>query len=120
MLFIAGPPNVSVNPLNATVNSLDFLSNATAACGAEGVNWKEETQRRMMKDQGGWRCVDCNYTSRVRNLLLSHVQSQHLPGFPGFKCSLCGAHSTTYSGLEKHTSRQHNISLAKLKTHVAE
>jgi len=95
------------------VNPLDFLSNGD---GSELTDWKEETQRRMVKGEGGWFCSDCNYTSKVKNLLLSHVQSQHLPGFPGFKCGLCGAHSTTYSGLEKHTSRQHSISLSKLKS----
>ncbi|XP_023340263.1 zinc finger and BTB domain-containing protein 14 isoform X2 [Eurytemora carolleeae] len=85
--------------------------------GLEGMDWKQETMDRMRKGDGGnWFCCECNYMSKVKNLLLSHVQSQHLPGFPGYTCALCSAHSTTYSGLEKHTSRQHSISLAKMKT----
>ena len=85
-------------------------------CGGPEVDWNEETTQRMAKEEGsGWYCRDCNYVSKVKNLLVSHIESQHLTGFPGYKCSLCGSHSTTYSGLEKHTSRQHSISLAKMK-----
>jgi len=101
------------------INSADFFPNGTSSGGAtsgDDVDWKGETLRRMNKAEGLWCCSDCSYSSKVRTLLLSHIQSQHLPGFPGFRCSICGSHSTTYSGLEKHTSRQHSITLSKLNS----
>ena len=85
--------------------------------GADGADWTAETVQRMRRGEGGgWFCLECEYGSKVRNLLVSHIESQHLTGFPGYRCALCGSHSTTYSGLEKHTSRQHSISLAKIKS----
>ena len=99
------------------LSTLLLLGDFLADGGVSGVNWKLETECRMRKGDGGtgWTCQDCSYISKVRMLLVSHIESQHLSGFPGYKCALCGAHSTTYYGLEKHTSRQHSISLAKMK-----
>jgi hypothetical protein len=53
-----------------------------------------------------WRCLDCDYRHRRRDLVFSHVQANH-GDFPGYSCHVCGKFSRTLLALNKHRTRAH-------------
>jgi hypothetical protein len=52
-------------------------------------------------------CQLCPYENRYRRTVESHVQANHLPGFPGVRCTLCTKISRTYNAFLKHRERYH-------------
>jgi hypothetical protein len=54
-----------------------------------------------------WRCLDCEYRHRRRDLVFSHVQANHVTDFPGYSCAICGKFSRTLLALNKHRTRAH-------------
>lgn len=77
-------------------------------------DWNQLVFSQMSKDREGWSCLACQYYSKNKNNVISHVQSKHVPDFSGYTCSVCSSVCSTYNSIEKHMSRHHNISLAKL------
>ena len=76
--------------------------------------WRLECLGLCVKGGEGWTCVQCSFSKRDKLALMSHIQTKHLPGFPGFKCSLCNAQSVSISGMKKHLLRNHRVNLSKL------
>ena len=52
----------------------------------ERVDWSEEVEKRMMSAGTIFHCTECKFTSEEESKLIEHVQSDHLPTFPGFRC----------------------------------
>ena len=52
----------------------------------ERVDWLEEVEKRMMSAGSVFHCTECKFTSKEESKLVEHVQSDHLPAFPGFRC----------------------------------
>ena len=52
----------------------------------ERVDWLEEVEKRMMSAGSIFHCTECKFTSKEESKLVEHVQSDHLPAFPGFRC----------------------------------
>ena len=52
----------------------------------ERVDWSEEVEKRMMSAGSIFHCTECKFTSKEENKLVEHVQTDHLPTFPGFRC----------------------------------
>jgi len=80
------------------------------------MDWNELVEAKMSKRENIWHCQDCDYTTRNKTSLISHVQGKHIESFPGYICKICGGRSGTYCGFEKHMSRQHKYSLARKTT----
>ena len=80
------------------------------------MDWNYLVEEKMSKRENIWHCVDCDYTTRNKTSLISHVQGKHIDSFPGYICKICGGRSGTYCGFEKHMSRQHKYSLARKTT----
>ena len=80
------------------------------------LDWNELVEEKMIKRENIWQCLDCDYTTRNRTSLVSHVQGKHIDNFPGYLCKICHGRSLTYCGFEKHMSRQHKYSLARKTT----
>jgi len=80
------------------------------------MDWNELVEEKMTKRENIWHCMDCDYTTRNKTSLISHVQGKHIDSFPGYICKICGGRSGTYCGFEKHMSRQHKYSLARKTT----
>ena len=69
----------------------------------------------MRKEGHSYQCCDCEYNSTKKPYIVSHIQANHLPNFPGYTCPDCGSHSATVGGYDKHLQRIHNVSLAQRK-----
>jgi len=69
----------------------------------------------MIKQENSYQCSDCDYNSKKKPYIVSHIQAHHLPNFPGYNCPDCGSHSATLGGYDKHMQRIHNVSLAQRK-----
>merc|ERR1711971_275481 len=80
------------------------------------LDWNELVEEKMIKRENIWQCLVCDYTTRNRTSLVSHVQGKHIDNFPGYLCKICHGRSLTYCGFEKHMSRQHKYSLARKTT----
>ena len=80
------------------------------------LDWNELVEEKMIKRENIWQCLNCDYTTRNRTSLVSHVQGKHIDNFPGYLCKICHGRSLTYCGFEKHMSRQHKYSLARKTT----
>ena len=52
----------------------------------ERVDWSEEVEKRMMSAGSIFHCTECKFTSKEESKLVEHVQTNHLPTFPGFRC----------------------------------
>lgn len=76
-------------------------------------DWYTIVNNKMKKSNNTWICCDCQYSSRNKTSLISHVEGKHIDDFPGYLCTICGTRSGTYCGFEKHMSRQHKYSLAR-------
>ena len=55
----------------------------------------------------GWKCLDCEYEHHRKDLVVSHIQANHVTNFPGYSCSICGKFSKTWVALQKHRTRNH-------------
>jgi len=69
-------------------------------------------EAKMFKGPKGWKCLDCEYEHVRKDLMLSHIQANHVD-FPGYSCDICGKFSKTWVALNKHRTRNHkNIVIA--------
>ena len=50
------------------------------------VDWMEEVEKRMMSAGSLFHCSECKFNNKEESKLVEHVQSNHLPGFPGYRC----------------------------------
>jgi len=63
-------------------------------------------EAKMFKGPKGWKCLDCEYEHVRKDLMLSHIQANHVD-FPGYSCDICGKFSKTWVALNKHRTRNH-------------
>ena len=49
-------------------------------------NWEEEIDSRLMQLGQTAHCTECERRERKVEVLISHIQTDHLPGFPGYDC----------------------------------
>ena len=107
------------NSLDASFqNSAKFPVDYTSCYADYSQDWFTIVNVKMQKKDNIWLCCDCDYSSRNKTSLISHVEGKHVPEFPGYLRTSCGGRSGTYCGFEKHMSRQHKYSLAR-KTSMA-
>ena len=106
------------NSLDASFQSCKFPVDYTSCYADYSQDWFTIVNVKMQKKDNIWLCCDCDYSSRNKTSLISHVEGKHVPDFPGYLCTICGGRSGTYCGFEKHMSRQHKYSLAR-KTSMA-
>ena len=64
----------------------------------------ELTLMKIVKDEGNWYCRECNYVSKKKSNVMSHVESVHLPT-QEFSCRLCGKVCLTKNALSCHLRR---------------
>ena len=50
------------------------------------VDWVEEVEKRIMSAGSLFHCSECKFNNKEENKLVEHVQTNHLPGFPGYRC----------------------------------
>ena len=102
------------NSLDASFHSSSKFPVDYTSCYADySQDWFTIVNEKMHKKDNIWLCSDCDYSSRNKTSLISHVEGKHVPEFPGYLCTICGGRSGTYCGFEKHMSRQHKYSLAR-------
>ena len=102
------------NSLDASFQSVGKFPEDYTSCYADySQDWFTIVNVKMQKKDNIWLCCDCDYSSRNKTFLISHVEGKHVPDFPGYLCTICGGRSGTYCGFEKHMSRQHKYSLAR-------
>ena len=90
-----------------------FPVDYTTCYADHAADWYTIVTSKMSKRDNVWICCDCEYSSRNKTSLISHVEGKHVAEFPGYLCTICGTRSGTYCGFEKHMSRQHKYSLAR-------
>ena len=90
-----------------------FPVDYTTCYADHAADWYTIVTSKMSKRDNVWICCDCEYSSRNKTSLISHVEGKHVQDFPGYLCTICGTRSGTYCGFEKHMSRQHKYSLAR-------
>jgi len=52
-------------------------------------------------------CEGCGFESIKRTNVVSHIQSKHVTGFPGFICNLCSKQCPTTNAFIRHNQRFH-------------
>ena len=50
------------------------------------VDWVEEVEKRIMSAGSLFHCSECKFNNKEENKLVEHVQTNHLPAFPGYCC----------------------------------
>jgi len=65
-----------------------------------------DIEAKMLRVSKGWKCLDCDYEHIRKDLMLSHIQANHVD-FPGYSCNICGKFSKTWVALNKHRTRNH-------------
>lgn len=58
------------------------------------------------REGGQWHCLDCGYTSFIKQSLMFHVEAKHVNS-PGHQCSICLQVLPTKNALNLHRSRKH-------------
>ena len=82
-------------------------------------DWDTEIRQRMTKDtEKMYQCLECDYSSKLKASMVSHVQGKHLDGFSGYLCKLCAFQSATLCGFQKHLSRQHGLSCVGVMSNI--
>ena len=76
-------------------------------------DWDAAVSAMMVKKEGLYFCTECSFSSSKKPNTVSHIQAKHLPGFEGYKCSLCGNICGTLRGFDTHLNRLHGTRLAK-------
>jgi len=76
-------------------------------------DWDAAVSAMMVKKDTLYFCTECPFSSSKKPNTVSHIQAKHLPGFEGYKCSLCGSVCGTLRGFDTHLSRTHGTRLAK-------
>ena len=71
-----------------------------------------EIEMKMLKESNElgciqWRCSDCDYVTKHKQVLYLHVESKHTTS-SGYNCHQCGKFCPTRNSLKCHISRQHN------------
>ena len=74
-------------------------------------------EAKMFKGPKGWKCLDCEYEHVRKDLMLSHIQANHVD-FPGYSCDICGKFSKTWVALNKHRTRNHKNIVNAWSIHV--
>ena len=79
------------------------------------VDWVEEVEKRMMSAGSLFHCSECKFNDKEENKLVEHVQTNHLPGFPGYCCPVvqCQAGMTRLPMLLRHLVHHHPTWLAQ-------
>merc|ERR1719470_496652 len=73
---------------------------------ADGNKDLANIEGKMLRVSKGWKCLDCEYEHIRKDLMLSHIQANHVD-FPGYRCNICGKFSKTWVALNKHRTRNH-------------
>jgi len=55
---------------------------------------------------GRWQCTECGFTSKSTNVRY-HIESKHAQSTEGYDCPLCDYHSKTRNGINTHMSSKH-------------
>jgi len=73
----------------------------------EEHDWVEEVESRMMRAGVMFHCSSCSYRSTEEEEVVEHVQSVHLPSFPGYRCPTCTSTLPRLSLLPLHLRQHH-------------
>ena len=60
----------------------------------------------MVKSNGLWCCMECDYTSTKSSNMREHIDSKHT-GDTGVTCKLCTKVCASIGALRKHTAKYH-------------
>ena len=66
----------------------------------------KEVEQLMIRENGVWRCKQCNKTSHRRDDLRRHAET-HVSGL-SFACDYCSEYFITRARLYRHNVRNHN------------
>ena len=71
--------------------------------------WEETIELYIFKGPSRYHCTEqaCGFESVNKCNVVSHVQSKHLPGFPGYQCHPCQKHLQTLNSFVRHNQRFH-------------
>jgi len=73
--------------------------------------WEQVIERLLSKEPvKNWficLCEGCGFESIKKTNVVSHIQSKHVMGFPGFVCNVCSKHCPTTNALIRHNQRFH-------------
>ena len=50
------------------------------------VDWVEEVEKGMMSAGSLFHCSECKFNNKEENKMVEHIQTNHLPSFPGYCC----------------------------------
>ena len=60
----------------------------------------------MSKDEDGtWRCLSCDFTSKVSSNLVQHIESKHVS--VQYNCEFCPKVCPTKKAIQLHITRHH-------------
>ena len=63
-------------------------------------------QSFMLKTDVGWMCTGCDYNSKHKHVLTSHVEVKHV-NIGGASCQFCSKVCPTRHALQMHVKRNH-------------
>ena len=80
----------------------------------EVLSWNIVISSKMSKRAtGGFQCMNCQFSHELQHFVIDHIEMNHLPKFPGYRCTLCKLLFQTWFIFKNHVNKIHcsNISL---------
>ena len=85
----------------------------------EVLSWNIVISSKMSKPaSGGFQCRNCEFKHELQHFVIDHIEMNHLPNFPGYRCTLCKLVFQTWFIFKNHVNKVHcsNISLNSVKS----
>ena len=70
------------------------------------IDVENEINQKMFKEDGYWKCSDCDYYSYHKGHTYDHVEAKHVQ-HAGYQCNACDNIMKTSLALRKHYSKYH-------------
>lgn len=82
----------------------------------EVLSWNLVIREKITKaDNGHFYCRNCDFSHAAQHFVIDHIEMNHLPNFPGYRCTICHLLFQTWFIFKNHVKGIHcsNISFQR-------
>ena len=74
----------------------------------EVLSWNLVIREKITKaDTGHFECRNCDFSHAAQHFVIDHIEMNHLPNFPGYRCTLCKLLFQTWFIFKNHVKGIH-------------
>ena len=103
----------STIPKEVKIAYVSFIENR------EVLSWNIVISSKIKKEKSGrFHCRNCEFSHETQHFVIDHIEMNHLPNFPGYRCTLCKLLFQTWFIFKNHVNKIHcsNISIKTVKS----